>query len=179
MVVMVTIMQSAGALAEEPTPIWPAWPPKDIPTDRLAAVEQAVSTEKEDPSLSEKERTIVRTVIEASKRIRGTRSHFAGKVPKFKFMSSDGWIVSAEESSIIATALRRFADGITEKDLGALEKQYQQAQQKLLQATMKPGEVLVAGNERLGLSLSELKQWIREWAAYNDVAAHNGGYVVQ
>jgi hypothetical protein len=179
MVVMATVMRTAGVLVEEPVPRWPEWPPKGVRAERLGVVGKSVSSETIDASLAPDEQAIARDAIAASRRVRATRSLVAGKVPSFKFASSDGWIVSPEEAASVAAALRRYGERLTDKDLAALEEQYRQAQARLLGAAVRPGEVVVAGKERLGLSLDQLKTWVREWGAYNELASRCGGYVVQ
>jgi hypothetical protein len=179
MVVMTVVMKGAGVVVDEPPPKWPEWPPKDVPPDRLKLVEQAVSEGKLASELTEGEKKIVTAAIEVSKKVRATRSSKPGAVPSFKFGSNDGWIVTTEECAIIAAGLRRYAEKLKEQDLSTLSKEYADTQHGLLQATKPHAEVLVQGYESLGMTLGELRKWVLEWAAYNDVASRSGGYVVQ
>jgi hypothetical protein len=178
MVIMVTVMEAAGILGDDPVPQWPAWPPKGIAPERLKLLEEAVSEEKIKPELTDAERRLATSAIEDSKRVRSTRSKKLDRVPAFKFRSNDGWLVTSEECGLIAAGLRRFAERLKQEDLEALDKQYQESQKKLMEA-LPPGHVVLSGNQPLGLTLPELKQWVMQWAAFNALAEKNGGYLVQ
>ena len=179
MVIMAVVMQSAEILSEDPAPQWPPWPPKNVAPERLKLIEEAVRKGEVTPGLTKAEQEIVTSAIEASKKVRAARSKNASQVPAFKFRSNDGWIVASEECRIIATRLRRYAEHIKQDDLDGLAKQYQLSQQKLMQGPISQGEIVISGHEPLGLTLSELKKWVLEWAAFNDLASRNGGYLVQ
>jgi len=178
MVAMVVAMQDAGALASDPRPAWPPWPPKGVAPGRLPLIERSVADESFDPGLTDEERRLADDLIAAATKVQTTRSRVAGKVPAFKFGSNDRWIVTPEECAIIATALERYAEHLTEHDLTRLQQRYQDAQRKLVSPSAKRGEIKIEGYASLGMSLAELTRWIREWAAYNHAAAHAGGYRV-
>lgn len=145
----------------------------------LKLIEEAVGKGEVTPGLTKAEQEIVTSAIEASKKVRAARSKSANQVPAFKFRSNDRWIVTSEECGIIATRLRRYAEHIKQDDLDGLAKQYQRSQQKLMQGPILQEEIVISGHEPLGLTLPELKKWVLEWAAFNDLASRSGGYLVQ
>ena len=179
MVIMVAVMEGAGVLGDDPSPQWPPWPPKDVPPERLKLIEEAVNKGEVMPGLSELERRIATSAIDASKKLRSTPSKKPNRVPAFKFRSNDGWLVTTEECSIVARGLRNYANHLKQQDLDSLAKQYQASQKKLVQGAVAQGEIVLSGNEGLGLSLAELKKWVLEWVAFNDLASHHDGYLVQ
>ncbi len=156
-------------------PEWPSWPPKDVPPERVKILHRAMSGKGDDHELTPKERAAVKSMLRRAEEIRATRSRKRGMVPAFKFRTNDGWLVVPEECSAIARALRSFAPGIDARKMSELEVAYAQAQAKLLTKIPK-SEVVVSGNAKLGLSPEELRRWVLQWAAYNELAASHQGY---
>lgn len=106
--VMCIVMCNAGALADDDTPPWPAWP-AGVAFEHEQLLEDALDDPTREASLSREDRKLVwskRTAIEARRRVRSRSSQ---KVPGFKFESNDGWIVEQDECRWIAEKLRAFA----------------------------------------------------------------------
>jgi len=178
MPVMVVTMAWAGAVVEEDAPSWPEWPPKRTPSERKDLLSEALWDATLDPRLTveEKQATIVTRVAIA--KIRATGSKQVGKVPSFKFSTNDGYVVTATECAIIATKLRAYAKKVTRAQLTELDKLYREVKQPMLDATKQRDEIVVLGDQGLGLTLEEYREWILQWATYNDVASHHRGYAV-
>ena len=177
MALMVQVMRSAGVMSDEPAPEFPPWPPEGLPEDRVALLEQAMSGGDAE-ALTTRERVFLEGMQHRLQAARAMRSREPGKVPAFKFTSNDGWIVLASECAAIARAVREYATRITEHDLAALEREYDARQKAMAAPMIAQGHVMLLGNEPLGLDLRELTIWLAEWAMYNEVASHHGGYRV-
>jgi hypothetical protein len=178
MAAMLALMEAARVIANDPVPACPRWPPEGVRDDRLPLIEASLSSERLDAALTQSERQTVLEAIVRNATLRSTRSHTAGKVPAFKFLSNDGWIVIPEECDAIAAALYRHAEHTSVHDLGLAEAAYQEKQRAVLLPRSVAGELVLLGDEPLGLSLAELRAWVREWAAYNELASRHGGYRV-
>ena len=79
-----------------------------------------------------------------------------GKVPAYKFNFNDGELITAQEAATIAEALG--GEGIFSPPFLKKHLKY-------------PGEPSVA-------QIKELRELLGLWAAFNRVAAANGGYIV-
>lgn len=178
--VMVMTMVAAGAVVEtDVAPTFPAWPPPGTPEKRKEILGEALGDATLDVQLTPPERIVVRDARVTWKKILSTRSKQRGKVPAFKFVSNEGWIVGGDECTVIAKQLAAYAAKITQADLDKLDRAYMATQKKLMDATLKPGEIDVLGNRGLGMTLAEYKQWMVTWAAFNAIAAKHGGYRVE
>lgn len=142
----------AGVLdVDARVPSFPPWPPPHADANRAA--ETATGESVQPPSTA----TEIAT-LEAWRNKRAsaleTSSDDPTKVPAFKFASNDAWRVNAEESRAIADALRRV---LAER-----------------------ADALVAAMEQAGSASprEETLRWLESFAAYNDVAAAHGGYIV-
>ena len=60
------------------------------------------------PDLTDEEHRIALEFIAKQEELCATRSRIAGKVPRYKFLSNDNWLVSSEESLMIAEGLDRY-----------------------------------------------------------------------
>jgi hypothetical protein len=177
--VMVTTMVAAGAVIEaDKPPVFPTWPPADAPKDRKDLLGEALGDPSLDVKLTPPERIRVRETRKTWKQILSTRSAKRGKVPAFKFLSNEGWIVAGDECTVIATQLRAYAARITQADLDRLDREYRAARKKLTDATLRAGEINLTPDHGLGMTLAEYKAWMIEWAAFNAIAAKHGGYHV-
>jgi hypothetical protein len=178
--VMVMTMIVAGAVVEgDKAPTFPSWPPAGTPKARKDLLDEALGDPTLDAKLTAAEVIRVRDTRKTRKRLLSTHSSRPGKVPAFKFLSNEGWIVAGDECAVIATRLRAYASKITQAELDALDRAYQASQRKLLDATEQRGEVTVMGGGGLGMTLAEYKAWMAEWATFNSIAEKHGGYRVQ
>ncbi len=178
--VMVTTMVAAGAVVEgDKRPVLPTWPPAGTAKDRKDIVGEALGDPSLDVKLTPPEQIRVRATRKTWKQLLSTHSAKRGKVPAFKYLSNEGWIVGGDECTVVATQLRGYAARITQADLDLLDREYRTAQKKLLDATRRDGEVTVFGDQGLGMTLVEYKAWMFEWATFNAIAAKHGGYRVE
>lgn len=177
--VMVTTMVAAGAVTEEEAPVFPPWPPAGTAADRQDLVRDALFEPTLEVKLTSAEQIRVRTMRTTRKKLLATHSKKPGKVPAFKFLSNEGWIVAGDECTVIAKQLSAHAARITQADLDALDREYVAAQKKLMAATMRPGEIDLLGERGLGMTLAEYKAWMVQWSAFNAIAAKHGGYRVE
>ena len=178
--VMVTTMVAAGAVVEgDKRPALPTWPPAGTAQERKDILGEALG----DPSLEVKLTPPEQIRVRAARRTRNllltTHSAKRGKVPAFKYLSNEGWIVAGDECAVVATQLRGYAARITQADLDQLDREYRAAQKNLIDATRREGEVTVFGDQGLGMTLMEYKAWMWEWATFNAIAAKHGGYRVE
>ena len=103
--------------------------------------------------------------VETCKAARSKRSNEPGKIPYFKFCSNDGWLVTPEESRIIAEGLTKL---LAEVDSGQ-------------EFTLPPDgffekEPFILSNTATS---KERLEFIREWADYNKRASDaNVAYAV-
>jgi hypothetical protein len=179
MPVMVLTMEWAGALAEDDTaPDFPAWPPKDAPADRKKVLDAAGSDPKAEAQLTPAEKKQLAAAKKATHDAQTVHSKHAGMVPAFKFATNDGFIVTADEAKVISTKLHAYADKVNAAQLAKLQKAYEEKQKPLAEAAKKRGETVPPGAEQLNLTVDNFKAWVNEWAGYNDVASHHGGYKI-
>lgn len=179
MAAMVLTMISAGAVVQgDPAPTFPTWPPAGTPADRKDLLDEALADASLEVKLTPPEQIRVRTVRKRWKQLLATHSARKGKVPAFKFMSNEDWIVAGDECTVIATKLRAYAAHLTQRDLDAFDKAYTESQRALTAKIQQPGMTTVLGNEGLGISLDEFRAWIEQWATFNEIAARHGGYHV-
>lgn len=178
MPVMVALMEWSGALAEDDTaPDFPSWPPKDTPADRKKVLNAAGNDAKAEGQLTPVEKKELAATRKATHDAKVVRSKHSGMVPAFKFATNDGFIVTPEEAKIISAKLRAYADKVNAQSLTKLEKVYQDNQKP----KRPEGSGAGAGSaavEPLGLTVDTLRAWVVEWAGYNDIASHHGGYQV-
>ncbi len=178
--VMVLTMIAAGAVVEsEKPPVFPVWPPAGTPKDRKDLASEALGDPSLEVKLTPPEKIRVRAARKTWKRLLATHSAKPGKVPAFKFLSNEGWIVAGDECAVVAARLRAYAASITQAELDELDRAYRDSQRKLLDATRQEGEVTVLGDSGLGMTLADYKAWMTEWATFNAVAARHGGYRVE
>ncbi len=179
MAVMLTAMEAAQVAADDPAPVWPSWPPPSLNATRAPLLEQALRLQRLDAHLTAPEQQLVLDTLVSRSSVRATRSRLPGRVPAFKFRSNDGWIVSPEECAMIAAGLARYAHDVPAAQLRELDARYQSTQQELMRPAVQRGEVVLLGNESLRLTLEGLRAWLCGWAAYNELAAQQGGYRVE
>jgi hypothetical protein len=152
----------------------PAFPDLgSLPEARLDAMTAALWKPALDSKLPPQDRITVaryRAVLQ-------TKSKHAGKVPAYKFEVNDGFLVAADECTAIAKALRSYRPDPAK--LADLKKVWHDREAAVNAAVGDKVGTPVYGDEELSLSLADWKQWIADWAAYNEVAARHGGYLVQ
>lgn len=152
---MLDIMNEAGTLdVELEQDEIPKWPPEGIAADRIDELGAFIFDGREPTSLpTSSEMAVIEEWRSAADTVLGKRSTQNGKVPVFKFLSNDYWIVFPEECLAIASGLRQ-----------ALEQN-------------KPN--IIPTEEESGMAPDEAREWILSWVSYNEVAATHGGYRVR
>jgi hypothetical protein len=148
-------MAVADLLDEEmATPKLPRWPPRGISPQRADELRLHLFTPELDDVIKPRELPLVADFLKRFSRATGRRSNSLGRVPAFKFLSNDGWLVTPDECQLIA-------DGLDT----ALAKR---------RAELVRG-LRAQGYSRTAKTVADLLIW---WAQYNRVAADHGGYRV-
>lgn len=173
MPVMVMTMMYAGVVVDDEAE--PKFP--DVPDSLPEARKDAMSKAIWDPSLDAKLPAADRAIVVKYRAILHAHSKHAGKVPAYKFQVNDGFLVAPDECALIVKALRSYHPDAAK--LGQLKKVWHDAEAALEAQMGKDKGTVVYGNEELQLSLEDWKQWITDWAAYNEVAARHGGYTIE
>lgn len=152
--IMVEVMHKAGVLEFDTSePQWP-WPTTVLPAARAELLEEWVfMVENPEVEPTEEEKRLLMPVRDEIDRAKRCRSVQPGKVPAFKFSTNDGWIVVPQECLAITQGLK----AAIERD-GAVG--------------------FLPSEEAIGLSEKEVKDWVLNWAAFNELAARHGGYSI-
>jgi hypothetical protein len=155
MAAMLDIMEAAGVVdGTAKHDELPDWPPNGLSNDRADELGPFVFDDIEVPSPpTATEMLIIEDWRSAADIVLGTKSARPGKVPAYKFMSNDGWIVWPEECLSISNALCK--------------------------ALATKPERILPDQKISGIKPNEAAEWILSWASYNEVAAKHGGYRVR
>jgi hypothetical protein len=151
---VVAAMAAAGCLDEKMTaPRQPRWPPRGISEERAEQLQPIVLDPKRlRRHIRPEEEPIIERFLKRWHSATGRRSKGSGKVPAFKFTSSDGWWVRPEECRVVSTTLDE-----------ALRDH-----PKILHQGLR-----ARGYKRL---LRDVEPLVAPWAMYNRIAADHGGY---
>lgn len=151
-------MYAAGVLDTEsdiPDDFVGVWPPPGMDKARAATLFDYINDgndpAKHEPPLGPDDLAACHAWLAASDARASTRSPQAGKVPAYKFGSTQNWWVVPEECALIADAMDKLLEDLPE----GLAK-----------------EMEWDGNE------DALIEWLEDWRDYNRVAASHGGYRV-
>jgi len=177
---MVVVMDVAGLMSSENHPEFPAWPPAAAPAARRDVLAAAASDPKLEAKLTSAEKLSLERSRARFDEILKLRSIALNHVPAYKFGSNEGWLLTSDECVLIATKLHAYAKSATQADLDRADKAYR-ARQAALEATIgksDPGMISLVGQSGLDMALADYKQWIEQWATYNEVAAKHHGYKV-
>jgi hypothetical protein len=180
MKVLVALMAEADAVSLEPTPEFPRWPPPGLDEKRAAAI----AAHRRDggrltPPLTIFEQAALRASEDALEAILRRPSAEPGRVPVYKFQSNDGWWVSPEECRGLDRSLRRFADELSDDVLAAVLAPFEAVQRREAEHYRRTQGFVPLGFESPILTTESAREWLREFAAYNALAAEHGGYHVR
>ena len=159
---MLEVMLKAGVVDRNfAAPPMSDWPPpgmlSDVRAEELAEWAWWGETPEKPPSDSEMQR--LQPWLDELERWRRTPSAQPERVPAFKFCTNDGWIVTPDECTRIASGLEAGvarSSGLLGRIFGVLPSR-----------------------RRSGMSHEEAAQWVLQWAGYNRAAAQFGGYSVR
>ena len=176
---LVSLIGASGVLVEEELPIWPDRPPPGLTIERLEALEdQGNGGEPLDNALGLLERRAWTTYKTALEQALARRASTQGKVPAYKLRTSDGWLVSPEECTLLAQSLTSFLPVLQQKQLDEILAPYEhERRQQIAYYKAKQGFVPL-GMDGPPISLEEAREWLAQFAAYNELAARHGGYRV-
>jgi hypothetical protein len=180
LLLLVEIMDAAGALSHETPPDPPQWT-EGIDEERALELEAVIDEPALEADLSAAERRAVRSMRSAVELVRRTPSLEPRRVPAFKFASCDGWIVNDTECRILAEALSSYAAAFDASSLAELESRRRAAHRAALAEMRRLGFPTHAVEAPLKPLEGPLREWtelILDFAEFHAVAAGCGGYRV-
>ncbi len=109
---VVTALEQADVIDREASPMWEAtWPPKRPRLSKERAellLMYAQTGETVTPAPSPDERAAIATYRRERERSQVGKPGRRGRVPRYKFASNDGWIVTPKEAQKLADGVTKF-----------------------------------------------------------------------